>query len=656
VSVTQAPLDKPRHADQVVTLEQLLENPHLPTPPALALQMIEIASQPECDLNKAVHLLTQDPGLCGKVLQTVNSSLFGLARPVASLERAVVVLGVKPLRSLVLSLSLPALQSRKADEGSWRYWQESVVGAVIARELATLLRRPQPDDDLVAALLRDVGILVLRQAFPRQYAALRAPDAVDWFATQCAAERAAFDLDHAEISAGLLHSWGLPSEIVLPVRHHHSATLLSAEPREIEDRGWLLHFAGKLALIDVQTPRTIHELLELAKAHFDLNQATLIQFLASVMPRIKEFAAILQVDIGNCPNYPAIVAAGSEELVRLSIESMRASHRAETPPIMAQTPVIDFAVDQTLISPRPHPARMGDSISDGVKRAAMPEFDLSCLDHLHRDGARINGYEIKEIIGRGAMGVVFKAYDPQLRRYAAIKMLNAERLISSDARERFVREARAAAAIQHPNVITIYAVNEINGIHYLVMEYFPGGALQDRLDCEGPLPIADVIRYGRQIAAGLDAAHTHRVVHRDVKPANILVEPRSGLVKISDFGLARGLDDARISSEGTCVGTPQFMAPEQYTNAAKVDHRADLFSLGSVLYMLCAGHPPFLADTAAGLMRQICDTLPPPLSAVRRDVPPWLNSLIRKLHAKAPAQRLPSAAHAVELFDKGANA
>jgi eukaryotic-like serine/threonine-protein kinase len=126
-------------------------------------------------------------------------------------------------------------------------------------------------------------------------------------------------------------------------------------------------------------------------------------------------------------------------------------------------------------------------------------------------------------------------------------------------------------------------------------------------------------------------------------------------VKISDFGLARGLDDARISSDGTCVGTPLFMAPEQYTSAGKVDHRADLFSLGSVLYMLCAGRPPFVAETAAGLMRQICDTLPPPLSVLRRDTPPWLNSLIRKLHAKTPAQRLPSAALAVELFDRGAN-
>ncbi len=183
------------------------------------------------------------------------------------------------------------------------------------------------------------------------------------------------------------------------------------------------------------------------------------------------------------------------------------------------------------------------------------------------------------------MGVVFKAYDPALDRFAAIKMLTPQFLVSADARERFKREARAVAAIQHESVITIYAVSEVHCLPYLVMEYLPGTTLQDRVEKEGALPLADVIRYGRQIASGSAAAHQQRVIHRDIKPANILLGREAGSIKITDFGLARDLDETRLSHDGMMVGTPLFMAPEQFTGKG-VDHRSDLFSLGSVLYTL----------------------------------------------------------------------
>src|SRR5262249_2093640 len=158
----------------------------------------------------------------------------------------------------------------------------------------------------------------------------------------------------------------------------------------------------------------------------------------------------------------------------------------------------------------------------------------------------------------------FKAYDPLLDRFAAVKMMMPQHLVSGDARERFQREARAVAGIQHENVVTIYAVSEVNGLPYLVMEYLPGTNLQDRVEQAGALRMRDVIAFGRQIATGLQAAHARRVIHRDIKPANIMLGSVPGTVKITDFGLARVMDQARLSQDGTVVGTPLYMAPEQF--------------------------------------------------------------------------------------------
>jgi HD-like signal output (HDOD) protein/tRNA A-37 threonylcarbamoyl transferase component Bud32 len=641
-----------------VTLSQLLANPHLPTPPAVALQLIELASKPDCQIKQLVTLLSQDPGLCGKLLQTVNSSLYQPARPVTSLERAVIVLGLKPLRSLVLGLSLSSLQPPKGAEDVWRYWQESVVGAVIVRELALLLKRPQPEDDLVAGLVRDLGILVLRQAFTARYMRLRGPHAGDWFTAQCAAERGAFGLDHAEVTAALLQSWNLPPEIVLPVRYHHEPAQLTNGPRPIQERAWLLAFGSKLALLDVHTPQTIRELLELAQAHFGMSQQTLIRFLGSMMPRIQEFAGLLKVDIGKCPNFASIIAAGSTEFVRLSVDSGGSAQHAEliskeASNITPRRPPSTVGLNQTVVSNQGSRALSGSDASGRGAPATMMDFDLGCLNELPAGVVRLDGYELKDIIGRGAMGVIFKAYDPLLRRYAAVKMLSAERLVSSEARERFMREARAAAAIQHPNVVTIYGIHEVHGIYYLVMEYVAGGSLEDEIDRDGALPIARVATYGRQLAAGLQAAHARRVVHRDVKPANVLLDRQSGLLKITDFGLSRALDDGRISQAGTWVGTPLYMAPEQFAGSG-VDHRADLFSLGCVLYVLCTGRPPFQGDSLPAIMNQVCNTPHAPVEQLRREVPSWLSQLINTLLTKSPADRMSSAAAAVAVFDRHA--
>src|SRR6516162_2388202 len=184
------------------------------------------------------------------------------------------------------------------------------------------------------------------------------------------------------------------------------------------------------------------------------------------------------------------------------------------------------------------------------------------------------------------MGVVLKAFDPSLHRVVAIKVLAPQLATSGVARQRFLREAKAAAAVSHDHLVTIHAVDEANGLPYLVMQYIAGPSLQQRIDKEGALEVAEILRIGMQTAEGLAAAHGHGMVHRDVKPANILLEEGVSRVKLTDFGLARAIDDASLTQSGVVAGTPLYMSPEQAAGEP-IDHRSDLFSLGSVLYVLC---------------------------------------------------------------------
>ena len=189
---------------------------------------------------------------------------------------------------------------------------------------------------------------------------------------------------------------------------------------------------------------------------------------------------------------------------------------------------------------------------------------------------------------------------------------------------------------------SIHAVDDDpkSGLPYLVMPYIAGRSLQERIDRDGPLGTEEVLRIGMQTALGLAAAHAQGLVHRDIKPSNILLENGVERVKITDFGLARAIDDASRSQSGVVAGTPQYMSPEQ-ADGESVDHRSDLFSLGSVLYAMCAGHSPFRAKTTMGVLRRVCDEQPRPLVEINRDVPESLEALIRRLHAKDPGGSIP---------------
>jgi serine/threonine protein kinase len=293
----------------------------------------------------------------------------------------------------------------------------------------------------------------------------------------------------------------------------------------------------------------------------------------------------------------------------------------------------------------------GETMAFAEETAVVEEGPLHFLAPPEKPGTlgRFGPYDVIAFLGGGGMGLVFKAFDPALSRFVALKVLAPQLATSPTARRRFAREARAAAAIRHEHVVAIFEVNSSGGLPYLVMQYVPGLSLQQRLDREGRLPLEEVVRIGQETAAGLAAAHACGLVHRDVKPANILLEEGSGHVWLTDFGLARAGDDTAVTQSGYLAGTPQYMAPEQ-ARGEPIDHRADLFSLGSVLYALCTGRPPFQADSTLALLRRVSDEAPPPVRTLNPNVPDWLVEIMTCLHSKSPARRFQSAAAVARLL------
>ena len=218
---------------------------------------------------------------------------------------------------------------------------------------------------------------------------------------------------------------------------------------------------------------------------------------------------------------------------------------------------------------------------------------------------RLGSYRILRVLGVGGMGAVFEAEDALLRRRVALKVLQPMLAASSAARKRFLREARATAAVAHDHIVTIYQVGEDRNLPFLAMQFLEGETLEARWQREAPLPVAEIVRIGGELAQGLASAHSQGLLHRDVKPANIWLEADRGRVKILDFGLAWVLDgQGPLTAHGTVVGTPAYMSPEQ-ARGEPADIRSDLFSLGSVLYVLCTGQPPFQAASAFGIMEKV---------------------------------------------------
>jgi serine/threonine protein kinase len=257
---------------------------------------------------------------------------------------------------------------------------------------------------------------------------------------------------------------------------------------------------------------------------------------------------------------------------------------------------------------------------------------------------RLGRYDIERVIGSGGMGVVLKAHDSELNRPIAVKLLAPHLAHVGAARERFAREGRAAAAVVQEHVVAIYNVESGGPVPFLVMQYVPGRSLQARVEEDGPLGVEEILRIGMQAASGLAAAHRQGLVHRDVKPSNILLENQVERAVLTDFGLARAIDDASLTQTGILAGTPHYMSPEQATGGP-IDHRSDLFSLGAVLYFMATGHAPFRAAGTLAVLHRICKERHRPVWQLNKDIPDELCDVIDRLLEKKPSRRPASAEH-----------
>jgi serine/threonine protein kinase/tetratricopeptide (TPR) repeat protein len=334
-----------------------------------------------------------------------------------------------------------------------------------------------------------------------------------------------------------------------------------------------------------------------------------------------------------------IEACGDDADFRQRIELLLRAH--DEPDSLLERPVVS-GTTRTI---------NGDTDQEEPVPPVDREFNLDFLEpsedpaHL----GRLGQFEVLERIGHGGMGLVLKAHDTRLNRTVAIKLLAPHFAAHATARQRFLREGQAAAAVTHPHVITIHAVDEIAGIPYLVMEYVDGLSLREKIELDGALELKEILRIGSQVAAGLAAAHRHGLIHRDIKPGNILLENGIERVNLTDFGLARAIDDLSITRTGEVAGTPQYMSPEQAQGKA-VDQRSDLFSLGSVLYAMCTGRAAFRAESAMAVMHRICHDTPRNIRETNPDIPAWLTVIVDRLLAKDADERFRSADEVAELL------
>lgn len=287
--------------------------------------------------------------------------------------------------------------------------------------------------------------------------------------------------------------------------------------------------------------------------------------------------------------------------------------------------------------PRPHPAR-GDGESRLFSPRNTPPADLQAPPEL----AGHSKFRLVKELGRGGMGVVYQAEHRTMERPVAIKVISEDILDHPDALTRFHAEVKAAARLNHPNIVQAFDAEQAGSLHMLVMEFVEGISLAEYLDRKGPLPVGLACHFARQAALGLHHAFDKGMVHRDIKPRNLMITPK-GQVKILDFGLARMASErgkeSRLTRHGDFMGTPEYVAPEQATDASTADIRADLYSLGCSLYCLLAGRPPFQEDTAVKLILAHLDKAPTPLRTYRSDVPDELWAVIAQLLAKQPGDR-----------------
>jgi serine/threonine protein kinase len=274
---------------------------------------------------------------------------------------------------------------------------------------------------------------------------------------------------------------------------------------------------------------------------------------------------------------------------------------------------------------------------------------LKPIQELHPGYELADKYKIEEVLGRGGMGIVYKAEDTKLKRHVALKFLPPELVQDEEAKERFILEARSAAALSHPHICTIHEIDEEDGRSFIAMEYVKGESLKDRIK-KGPLGTEETLKIAMQVAEGLEEAHKKGIVHRDIKSANIMLTEK-GQAKVMDFGLAKVKGGTLLTREGTTLGTVAYMSPEQ-ARGEEVDHRSDLWSLGVVMYEMLSGEFPFKGDREASILYSVVHEEPRPIKEIKRDLPPELQQIIDRALKKKPDARYASAAEILKDLKK----
>jgi tRNA A-37 threonylcarbamoyl transferase component Bud32 len=353
--------------------------------------------------------------------------------------------------------------------------------------------------------------------------------------------------------------------------------------------------------------------------------------------------------LANDPRWRALAddSRPTDPLIEAVRESARVAPSQEEPPppdLVARLERLSSAPGQTGTWDA-----AGDTSSPSTSIAGGDGLSFLRPPRAPEELGRLAGFRILEVLGRGGMGLVLRAEDVQLRRQVALKVIRPERAADPSHRERFLREARAAAALQHDYVMPIHQIGEDNGVLFLAMPLLAGETLEARLARRPALTTDEQLRIGRESAEGLAAAHAAGLIHRDIKPSNVWLESNrsspglAGRVKVLDFGLARFAEgDEGMTQAGAVLGTPAYMSPEQ-ADGQPVDARSDLFSLGCILYRMATGRQPFARDSVTATLRAVVDSTPAAPHEVAPDVPRPLSALILHLLAKSPADRSESA-------------
>ncbi len=464
----------------------------------------------------------------------------------------------------------------------------------------------------------------------------------------------------------------MPQRVVCPdlaqYQHLAAGTLADADEQALLEH--LEHCDGCAQKLNtLPEPDTLVELIRMERARGDGPAEEVIARLVKLLSKLRPGRPEAGAEQTLPPQEPVVspqlkfacAACGKSVKVKVELagKKVKCPHckepvRVPTAAVGTMAPESGSRQEKSTVGGVNSLSRVTDSSADQPRPAVATnkeQYDFLAPPQAPDELGRLGPYRVLQVLGAGGMGVVFRAEDPQLQRLVALKAMLPSLAASDSAKQRFLREARAAAALKHDHIVTIHQVGEDRGTPFLAMEFLEGESLDDRLKREGKLPLAEVLRIGREMAEGLAAAHERGLIHRDIKPANVWLEGKKGRVKILDFGLARAVgQENQLTQQGAIIGTPAYMAPEQ-GQGLSLDARCDLFSLGCVLYRVATGKPAFGGTDIISTLMAVATEKPRPPHELEPGLPTSVSELIIRLLAKWPEDRPVSAQAVAETLE-----